>query len=175
MSQILKAIRYRNLDEARKALQDAGVQLSDDPFTDGNKEPDGLLSVVPEDLIPEEAFYQLFSLKKGVLVRVEKIDYSGFGPPAEEDEYMGFSSRGFVYVLEGCRLAIEIEDCPHGARDIHQLEAQVMDHEHPLNRTYVAEKLGLPLSWSFEDLFALIGEGSRTATEIDQIIHRGNQ
>jgi hypothetical protein len=127
--------------------------------------------VIPEDRLPEEIFYRLFGIKKGMMVNVLKIPYSGFGPPAEEENYMGFVSEESAYVLEGEHLPIEIFSCPLGARDIHHLEAMVRDKEHPLSRKDLAEKLDLPDDWDFDDLFELIVEGRYTGEELDRIIH----
>lgn len=174
MRETLKAIKYRNLDQALEAL----AHCIDSPppiFDDGGQEPQGLLAVTPEDRLPEEVFYQLFGLKEGVLVEVERIFYSGYGPPAEETDYMGFIADNLAYVLVGCRYAIEIDNCPAGASDIHHLEALVMDHEHPINRDHVAEKLRLPMSWDFDDLFDLVIQGQYTGEEIDRVIHQGIQ
>lgn len=173
MAEILKAIRYRHLDEARKMLIEAGH----DPglLKDGEVEPQGLLAVVPEDRLPENKFYTLFDLKKGILIEVEKISYSGYGPPAEEEDYMGFVEENVAYVVKGCRLPIEIENCPQGAKDIHHLEAMILDREHPIDRQHLARQLQLSAGWSFEELFNLIGQGKYTAEEIDRIIHQGIQ
>jgi len=54
----------------------------------------------------------LFDQKSGTSVKVERIPYSGYGPPAEEPDYMGFISEKIAYVTQGCRLPIEIKDCP---------------------------------------------------------------
>jgi len=175
MSASIPAIKFRNLDEARAVLRDVSGNSEFNPFDDGGAEPEGLLAVIPEDRIDEELFYELFNQKKGISVRVEKIRYSGFGPPAEESSYMGFVTENVAYVLEGCRLPIEISNCPNGAQDIHHLEALVMDHQHPLNREDLAEKLGLGDDWNFEDLFELIAARDRTAQDIDRLIHQGIQ
>lgn len=172
----MKAIRYRNLDEVRRVLsqllpEHEWASIVDD----GEEEPQGLLSVVPEDRLSEESFLRLFGAGKGTLVEVEKIEYSGFGPPAEEQDYMGFISEQTAYVLKGCRFAIEIRDCPQQARDLHHLEALVLDRCHPVNREYLAAKLQLPPNWTFEDLFQKIREGQITAQEIDQMFHQGIQ
>ncbi|RPJ80553.1 MAG: hypothetical protein EHM18_18330 [Acidobacteria bacterium] len=131
--------------------------------------------MIPEDRVDEGVFYRLFNQKKGISVRVEKIPYSGYGPPAEESSYMGFASENIAYVLEGCRFPIEISNCPNGATDIHHLEAMVMDHEHPLNHEDLAERLGLAKDWDFEDLFELITARDVTAEEVDRLIHQGIQ
>jgi len=175
MSASIPAIKFRNLDEARAVLREVSGSSEVDPFNDGGAEPEGLLAVIPEDRIEDELFYKLYDQKKGISVRVEKIPYSGYGPPAEELSYMGFVSEHIAYVLEGSRLPIEIANCPDGAKDIHHLEALVMDHEHPLNREDLAEKLGLPPEWEFEDLFELISARKLTAQEIDRLIHQGIQ
>ncbi len=175
MSASIRAIKFRNLDEARAVLREFLGNSELDPFDDGGAEPEGLLAVIPEDRIDEEMFYRLFGQKKGVAVRVEKIPYSGYGPPAEESSYMGFLTENVAYVLEGCRLPIEISNCPNGAKDIHHLEAMVMDHEHPLNREDLAERLELPKEWDFEDLFELIAARAITAQEVDRLIHQGIQ
>mgnify|MGYP000949155006 CR=1 FL=1 len=122
--ELLQAVKYRNLREAREVL----AQIMDNPslrdiFDDGGEPPQGLLTVITEDRLPEEVFYRVFGIRKGTMVNVEKIPWSGFGPPAEEESYMGFISEECAYVLEGERLPIEIISCPLGARDIHHLEA----------------------------------------------------
>lgn len=176
MEQVIRAIRYRNLDEARKILRDFLLnRANSDIFDDGGIEPQGLLAVVPEDRLSEEEFHRLFESKKGILVEVEKISYSGYGPPAEEEDYMGFATENAAYVLKGCRFAVEIEACPQGARDIHHLEALVMDHQHPLNHEDLGNKLRLGPNWDFVEVFTLISEGKYTAQEIDQLIHKGIQ
>jgi hypothetical protein len=175
MSASIPAIKFRNLDEARAVLRELSGNSALDPFDDDGAEPEGLLAVLPEDRVDEELFYRLFEQKKGISVRVEKIRYSGYGPPAEEASYMGFASENIAYVLEGCRLPIEISNCPNGAKDIHHLEALVMDHEHPLNRDDLAEKLSLAKDWDFEDLFDLIAARNLTAQEVDRLIHQGIQ
>lgn len=174
MLRLLKAIKLKNLDEA------VGLVASCSPddaqaIYDPDGEPDGLLTVLVEDRLPEEVFYRLFDAKQGVLVEVERIAYSGYGPPAAEENYMGYPSDGFAYVLRGCRYAVEIRGCPQGARDIHHLEAQVMDHQHPLNREDLAARLGLAEAWDFDDLFEAIVQGSISAQEIDRLIHQGIQ
>ena len=168
----MKAIRYRNLDEARQALQSLSEPPARDVLDDAGHEPLGLLSVIAEDLVGEELFYRMFDGKNGTLVEVERIDYSGFGAPAEEDDYMGFANGRFAYVLSGKRLPIEILDCPLAAVDIHHLEAQVLDGEHPLDRTAVASTLQLSESWDFDDLWELIRTGELTAQEVDELIHK---
>lgn len=170
MSEILRALKYRNLDTAIQVLKEAGIELAG-VFDDGGAEPGGLLSVIPEDRLNEEDFYRLFGAGKGTLVQVEKIPYLGYGPPALEENYMGFTAEGVCYVLEGHRLAVEIENCPQGARDIHHLEALVLDELHPLDRAYLARKLDLAPDWDFEDLFDLIVEGKTSAQEIDRFLH----
>jgi len=175
MSASIPAVKFQNLDEARATLRELSGNSELDPFNDAGAEPEGLLAVIPEDRVDEELFYRLFEQKKGVSVRVEKIPYSGYGPPAEEASYMGFVSENVAYVLEGCQLPIEISNCPNGAKDIHHLEALVMDHEHPLNREDLAEKLGLARDWDFEDLFELIAARDLTAQEVDRLIHQGIQ
>ncbi len=172
MKEVLKAIQYKNLEEARKILaecMDGTIQI----FDDAGEEPQGLLSVIPQDRLPENEFSRLLDAKKGVLVEVEKISYSGYGPPAEENDYMGFVSENVAYVLKGFCLPVEIQNCPQGARDIHHLEAMVMDREHPLNRAHLAKDLQLPSEWNFDNLFALIAQGQCTAEEIDRLIHEG--
>jgi hypothetical protein len=174
MGEILKAIKYQTLDHALRALS----EIMNSPsafFDDAGEEPQGLLAVVPADRLPEEMFYRLFDVKNGILVEVEKIHYSGYGPPAEEEDYMGYASEKVAYVLIGCRFPIEIANCPQGATDIHHLETMVMDHHHPINREYLTDKLGLPPNWDFENLFDLIVQGQYTAEEIDRLIHRGIQ
>ena len=172
MNEVLKAIQYKNLDEAQRILaesMDGTIQI----FDDAGGEPQGLLSVIPQDRLPENEFYRLLDSKKGVLVEVEKISYSGYGPPAEEHDYMGFVSENVAYVLKGFCLPVEIKDCPQGARDIHHLEAMVMDREHPLDRAQLAKRFELSSEWDFDSLFNLIAQGQCTAEEIDRIIHEG--
>ncbi|MCH8819752.1 MAG: hypothetical protein IIB03_05460 [Acidobacteria bacterium] len=171
---LIKAIRYKNIDQAENALSeimDGVSRLLDD---DGEK-PQGLLTVVPKDEIGEELFYRLVDVRKGILLEVEQISYSGYGPPAEEDHYMGFISRNIAYVLQGCRLPIEIRKCPQGAQDIHHLEAMIMDNKHPIDSKQLARRLELPSDWDFEHLFELILQGHSTAEEIDRLIHRDIQ
>jgi hypothetical protein len=175
MTRSMPAIKFRNLDEARAVLREFSGNSELDPFDDAGAEPEGLLAAIPEDRVGEEVFYRLFDQKRGTSVRVEKIPYSGYGPPAEESSYMGFVNENVAYVLEGCRLPIEISSCPNGAQDIHHLEALVMDHEHPLNREDLAEKLKLAEDWDFDDLFELIAARQLTAQEIDGLIHQGIQ
>lgn len=173
MNEVLKAIQYKNLDEAQRILaesMDEAVEILDD----AGEEPQGLLSVIPQDRLPEMEFYRLLDAKKGVLVEVEKIAYSGYGPPAAEHDYMGFVSENVAYVLKGFCLPVEIENCPQGARDIHHLEAMVMDEEHPLDRARLTKSLQLPPEWDFDNLFDLISEGECTAQEIDRLIHEGD-
>ncbi len=174
MGELLKAIRYGNLDEARRTLVEA---LGDDPriFDDGGGEPEGLLSVIPEDRLSEEEWVRLFAMKKGVLVEVEKAAYSGFGPPAEEEDYMGFVSERTAYIMKGAHLPVEIEDCSYGATDLHHLDLLVLEGRHPLDREYLQKKLNLPAHWDFETLFERIADGQVTAQEIDRLIHQGIQ
>lgn len=171
MREIVQGIRYRNLDEAREALRKAVGQLPTDPFDDDGKEPEGLLSVITEDLVGEEAYYRAFDLGMGTLVPLVRKAYSGFGPPADEADYMGFVSRRECYILEGAELPIEIEDCPAGARDLHHLELLVLEGNHPLDQEQVARRLNLPSDWTFDDLLVMIQEGTATANQIDRIIH----
>ncbi len=176
MATVLKAIRYKNLDEAQRVLSDyASAGQIRQALDDGGEEPQGLLSVISEDMLPEEIFYRLLDAKKGLLVEVEKIDYTGYGPPADEQDYMGFVQRLTAYVLVGCRLEIEIRHCPQGARDIHHLEALVLDRQHPLNRPDLAQRLNLSEQWDFDDLFDLIAARQYSAEELDRLIHRGIQ
>lgn len=175
MSASIPAIKFRNLDEARAVIRETSGNNELDPFDDAGSEPEGLLAVIPEDRVDEELFYRLYGQKKGISVRVEKIHYSGYGPPAEEASYMGFVSENVAYVLEGCRLPIEISNCPNGAKDVHHLEALILDHEHPLNREDLAEKLGLTKDWDFEEIFELISTRELTAQEVDRLIHQGIQ
>jgi hypothetical protein len=88
---------------------------------------------------------------------------------------MGFVSRECAYVIKGCHYPIEIENCPYHARDIHHLEALVMDSHHPMNSDDLAERLELDHDWDFDQLFDLIAAGEITAEEIDNLIHRGIQ
>jgi len=172
--ELLQAVRYKNIKEAREVMS----EILDNPtlkdiFDDDGESPQGLLTVVPEDRLPEELFFRLFGQKKGTMVNVEKIPYSGFGPPAEEEDYMGFISEECAYVLEGEHLPVEIYSCPLGARDIHHLESMVRENQHPLDRKHLEKKLDLPSDWDFEDLFELIVEGKHTGEEIDKLIHAG--
>jgi hypothetical protein len=168
----MKAVRYGSLDEARQALREAlGCRDLLDLFDDDGEEPQGLLSVIPEDRLSEEDFVRLFSLDKGILVEVERVPYSGYGPPAEEDDYMGFVSKRTAYILAGCGLPVDIEDCPFGAVDIHHLEAMILDGEHPFDGARLARRLGLPDGWSFDTLFDAIAAGHLTAEEVDRAIH----
>jgi len=172
MKELLKAIQYKTLDEAQRVLE----EILDDPshvFDDAGEEPQGLLSIVPLDRVLEKQFYRLLERKKGILIEVEKIPYSGYGPPAEEQDYMGFVNENVAYVLKGCHLPIEIENCPQGARDIHHLEAMIMDRQHPLQRAHLAKKLELPSGWDFDFLFEQIAQGRCTGEAIDRIIHEG--
>ena len=172
MKELLKAIQYKTLDEAQRVLE----EILDDPshvFDDAGEEPQGLLSIVPLDRVLEKQFYRLLERKKGILIEVDKIPYSGYGPPAEEQDYMGFVNENVAYVLKGCHLPIEIENCPQGARDIHHLEAMIMDRQHPLQRAHLAKKLELPSGWDFDFLFEQIAQGRCTGEEIDRIIHEG--
>ena len=167
----IKAVRYKNIDEAKDALS----EVVDDPsrlFDDNGKEPQGLLTVVPENEIGEMFFHRLMDSRKGILLEVEKVFYSGYGPPAEEDNYLGFTSRNIAYVLKGCKLPIEIKKCPQGALDIYHLEAMIMDKEHALEPKQLAKRMNLPPNWDFDFLFELILHGQSTADEIDQFIHR---
>jgi hypothetical protein len=176
MADLISAVRFRNLDEARQLLREmAPNSTAPDIFDDNGQEPQGLLAVIPQDRLNEEIFYRLFDQKSGVVVQVEKIAYSGYGPPAEETEYMGFTSEQVAYVVEGSRLPIEIQGCANGAVDIHHLEALVLDQLHPLNREDLARRLELNEDWEFEDLFELILERQITAQEIDRLIHQGIQ
>lgn len=171
---IQKAIIYKNLDEARETVaQVVDRSAAQAVFDDDGEEPQGLLSAVPEDRLPEEDFFRLFGIKKGTLVEVEKIPYSGYGPPADENDYMGFVADKCAYVMRGRSLPIAIETCPLGATDIHHLDAMVLDGAHPLNRSHLAAELGLPEDWDSDLLFDLISEGKQTAEDIDQLIHKG--
>ncbi len=173
MKEVLKAIQYKNLDEARRILEEI-LDDASQVLDDAGDEPQGLLSVVPLDRLLEEQFHRLLERKKGVLVEVEKITYTGYGPPAEEQDYMGFVNENVAYVLKGCHLPVEIENCPQGAKDIHHLEAMVMDRQHPINRAHMAKKLELPSGWDFDVLFEWIAQGRCTGEEIDRIIHEKN-
>ena len=67
MSEVIKAIKYKNLDEARRILaENLEPPPEKDILDDGGEEPQGLLSVIPEDRLSEEQFYHLFGIKKGV-------------------------------------------------------------------------------------------------------------
>lgn len=170
---LLKAIMYKNIDEARQVLRDCrpGADLAA-ILDDGEEEPQGLLTVVPEDLLSEEEFVSLFDLRNGVLVEVERISYSGFGPPAEEHNYMGFVTRKSAYVLKGTRFSVEIDNCPLGAGDFHELDAMILDGSHPCDPDYLAHKLDLPEGWDFDTLFDWIVQGRISAEEIDRLIHQ---
>ena len=171
---ILKAIIYKNLDEARETVaQVVGRTAALAVFDDDGEEPQGLLSAVPEDRLSEEDFFKLFGIKKGTLVEVERIAYSGYGSPADESDYMGLVADKCAYVMKGRLLPIAIETCPLGATDIHHLDAMVLDGTHPLNREHLAAELDLPEDWDFDLLFDLISEGRQTAEDIDQLIHKG--
>lgn len=172
MKEVLRAIQYKNLDEAQRILEEVMDEAAQ-VFDDAGEEPQGLLSVLPLDRIPESQFYSLLEMKKGILVEVEKIPYSGYGPPAQEPDYMGFVSEHVAYVLRGRHLPVEIENCPRGAQDLHHLEAMIMDRQHPINRQRLTEKLQLPPDWDFDHLFQWISQGRGTAEEIDRIIHEG--
>ena len=175
MSVLISAVKFKNLDEARRTLNEVSGNPDIDVFDDDGEEPQGLLAVIPEDRVDEETFYRLFDQKSGTSVKVERIPYSGYGPPAEEPDYMGFISEKIAYVTQGCRLPIEIKDCPAGATDLHHLEAMVLDELHPLNREDLARCLNLPENWEFEDLFELIVNRAITAQEVDKLIHQGIQ
>jgi hypothetical protein len=170
MTELLKAVKFRNLDEAKQVLGQL-VSPAPDIFDDGGEEPEGLLSIIPEDRIGEEDFLKLFDLGKGVLVEVERIHYSGLGPPADERDYMGFAHERLAYVLKGRRLPIEIEDCSFGAVDFHHLDLLVLDGDHPIDVDKVGTHFGLAPDWTFDDLFELIRDGAATAQEIDKVIH----
>ncbi len=171
-TKVINAVKYRNLDEARAVLARVAGPEATGIFDDNGEEPQGLLAVIPEDRVPDEIFVKLFNEKTGASVRVERIEYSGYGPPADETDYMGFATQRTAYVLEGCRLPIEITSCPLGAVDIHHLEAMVLDGMHPLERDILAKKLALPPDWDFEVLFDMLARGAATADEIDQLIHK---
>jgi len=83
MKEVLKAIQYKNLDEAQRILAES-IDGATPIFDDAGEEPQGLLSIIPQDRLPENEFIRLLDANKGVLVEVEKISYSGYGPPAEE-------------------------------------------------------------------------------------------
>jgi hypothetical protein len=170
----LKAIIYKNLDEARQTVaQHVGQSTASVIFDDDGEEPQGLLSAVPEDRLSEEDFYRLFGTDSGTLVEVEKVNYSGYGPPADEKDYMGFAVDKCAYVMKGQLLPIAISNCPLGATDIHHLDAMVLDGSHPLKREQLAAELGLDEDWDFDNLFELICAGRQTAEDIDQLIHKG--
>jgi hypothetical protein len=175
MSVLISAVKFKNLDEARRVLREVSGRPDLEVFDDAGAEPQGLLAVVPEDRVDEETFYRLFGQKRGASIKVERIPYSGYGPPAEEPDYMGFISEQTAYVVKGRRLPIEIENCPDGATDIHHLEALVMDRLHPLNRADLAKRLDLSRNWDFDDLFDLIVKGQLTAQDVDRLIHQGIQ
>ena len=170
----LKAIIYKNLDEARQIVaQHVGQSAASAIFDDDGEEPQGLLSAVPEDRLSEEDFYKLFGTEKGTLVELERVSYSGYGPPADEKDYMGFAVEKRAYVMKGQLLPIAISNCPMGATDIHHLDAMVLEGSHPLNREHLAAELGLNEDWDFDYLFELICAGYQTAEDIDQLIHKG--
>lgn len=174
VSKLLKAIQFRNLDEARRTLDEIlGPVTARDLLDDDGEEPQGLLTIISEDRLSEEDFHKFFGQKAGVLVEVEKIAYSGYGPPAEEHDYMGFVSEQTAYVLKGRRLPIEITHCPHGATDIHHLDAMILDGEHPINWEDLAKRLSLSPEANFDDIFEMICDGAFTANEVDEAIHRG--
>lgn len=174
--EVIKAIQYRSLDEAKEILEKAtGRTELLEVLDDAGEEPEGLLSVIPEDRVGEEVFIRLVNAEKGVLVEVERVPYSGYGPPAAEGDYMGYVSEQSAYVMKGCRLPVEIEDCPEGARDFHHLDAMVLDGQHPINREDLADRLDLPANWDFDTLFEMILDDRISAEEIDRAIHRGIQ
>lgn len=176
MKRKVKAIRYRSIDEAKRVLAEHwDASAASSVFDDAGQEPQGLLAALPEDRIPEEVFYRLFEGKVGVLVELERIAYSGYGPPSEEEDYMGFVAEQVAYVLQGCRFRIEIRSCPQGAKDIHHLEALVDSGLHPIDRDDLARKLGLSRDWDFEDLFQLVSAREYSGEELDRLIHRGIQ
>lgn len=174
MAEYLKAVKFRNLDEAGKVLEQIG-QAGARIFDDEGEEPTGLLSVIAEDRMAEGDFLKLFDVGRGVLVEVEKITYSGLGPPADERDYMGYPHSRTAYVLKGRRLPIEIEGCSFGALDFHHLDLMVLDGKHPIDLDQVGGHFGLGPSWTFDDLFELIQDRAASAQEIDQVIHRGLQ
>ena len=166
----LKAIRYSSLDEAKAVLADAGGDPA--ALDDGSQEPEGLLSVIAESMVAEEVFIHLFAARRGTLVEVEEVAFSGFGPPAEETDYAGYVSRQVAYVLLGCGFEIHIAECPAGATDLYHLEAMIQDGQHPLNREDLAARLQLPEDWEFEDLSERVVQGILTASQIDAAIHK---
>lgn len=172
----LKAVQYQSIDEAREVFREVMSSTEiETVFDDGEDEPQGLLSIIPEDRVTEEEFHALFDRKKGVLIEVEKIVYSGFGPPADPHDYMGFIREHCAYVVKGQRYPVEIYNCPQNAMDIHHLEALILDQMHPLNREHLQKKLDLGEEWTFDDLFELIASGITTGEEIDRLIHQGIQ
>lgn len=164
-------MRFVNLDEARQVLTNHCGYDGPDIFDDTGKEPQGLLAVVTADRVPELTFYRLFDAGKGSVVDIQIIAYSGHGPPAEEQDYMGFVSEEKAYVLEGRHLPIEIPSCPLGARDIYHLEAMSLDGEHPVDRELLEKRLKLAPGWDFEDLFDLIATGQLTGRRVDELLH----
>jgi hypothetical protein len=56
VSDTLKAIKYENLDHALRALSEV-MESPPAIFDDAGEEPQGLLTVVPGDRLPEETFY----------------------------------------------------------------------------------------------------------------------
>lgn len=174
VSRLLKAIQFRNLDEALKMVEELlGTAVARQVLDDDGEEPQGLLTVVPEDRLSEEDFHKFFGQKSGVLVEVEKIAYSGYGPPAEENDYMGFVSEQAAYILKGRRLPVQITNCPHGATDIHHLDAMILDGEHPINWEDLSKRLSLSAEATFDDIFERLCDGALTADEVDEAIHRG--
>ncbi len=171
MTTFTRAIRFANLDEARQVLRKHCRYDGPDIFDDSGEEPQGLLAVVSSDRVPERIFYRLFDAGKGSVVDIQVIDYSGHGPPAAEQDYMGFVSEEKAYVLEGRRFAIEIPACPLGARDIYHLEAMVLDGDHPMNRELLEDRLQLGTGWDFDDLYELIATGRLTGQRVDQLLH----
>lgn len=172
MPKTLHAIRYRNLDQASAVLQQQLGKHTDEILTDEDGEPDGLLSVVVEDQLSPELFHRLLDSDKGVLVKVERRNYSGYGPPAESEHYMAYASRQVCYVLAGCAWSIEIENCPLRAIDLHHLEAMVMSGQHPLDREVIQRHFELAENWDFEELLELVADGTTTAQAIDELLHR---
>lgn len=169
----LKAVKFKNLDEALDVLRKSGLKEPGSLFDDGGEEPQGLLSIVSEDQVPEDVFLHLFDQGKGTLVEVEKRHYEGYGPPAEEQDYIGYVTKKTAYVVKGCGADTDITGCPDGAKDIHHLEAMILAGQHPVDRDQVARALGLQEDWDFDDLIDLVFAREFSAEEIDRLIHKG--
>ena len=164
-------MRFASLDEARQVLTNHCGYKGPDIFDDSGEEPHGLLAVVSADRVPEQIFFRLFDAGTGSVVNTEIIAYSGHGPPAEEQDYMGYVSEEKAYVLEGRHHSIETPGCPLGGRDIYHLEAMFLDGEHAMDRELLEKQLKLSPDWDFEDLFDLIARGQLTGGRVDELLH----